>query len=84
MTLGQYPGAAAGKYKVTVSKDFVETLAPANYEPGSASDTKSYSLVDAKYQLPETTPITVDISSGENKPPAIDVGAAVRLAAPTL
>jgi hypothetical protein len=84
MTLGKYPGAAAGSYKVTVFKELMETAGPANADPASSSTTKAFALVDPKFQLADTTPASVTVTSGENTPPAIDLGAPVKIAAPNL
>lgn len=83
-TLGQYPGAAVGTYKVTVFKELMETTGPANADPATPSVTKAFALVDPKFQTTETTPASVTITAGENKPPAIDLGAPVKIAAPNL
>ncbi|EMI17528.1 hypothetical protein RMSM_05549 [Rhodopirellula maiorica SM1] len=83
MTHGKYPGAPAGKYKVTVNKTQIEGSASGN-DPGSSNEAKMFDLVDAKYRVVTTTPIEVEVTAGENKLDAIEVGAAVKDAAAAL
>jgi len=83
-TLGQYTGAPAGIYKVTVSKELIESSTSQGNDPGSSNITKSFALVDPKFKSAETTPASISVTGGENKPPAIDLGTAVKIAAPTL
>ena len=83
MTHGKYPGAPAGKFKVTVNKTQTEGSATGN-DPGVSSEVKMFDLVAAKYRAVTTTPIEVEISAGENTLDVIEVGSAVKDAAAKL
>ncbi len=83
MTHGNFEGAPAGKFKVTVNKTQTEGQVAGN-DPGVSSPVKMYDLVDAKFRSVTTTPVEVEITAGENKPNVIDVGAAVKDAAAEL
>ncbi|WP_442507783.1 carboxypeptidase regulatory-like domain-containing protein [Novipirellula sp. SH528] len=83
MTHGNFEGAPAGKFKVTVNKTLTDGQVAGN-DPGVSSPVKMYDLVDAKYRNLTTTPIEVEIAAGENKLDVIDVGAAVKDAAAEL
>ncbi|GAA5506519.1 carboxypeptidase regulatory-like domain-containing protein [Novipirellula caenicola] len=83
MTHGKYAGAPAGKFKVTVNKTQTEGSANGN-DPSVSSQVIMFDLVDAKYRVVTTTPIEVEVTAGENKLDAIEVGAAVKDAAAKL
>lgn len=83
-THGKYPGAPAGKYKVTVSKLLVEGELPSDkpVSPSASVPTpKSYDLVDTLYKNARTTPFEIEIGSQKNAQ-MFDVGKAVRLLIP--
>ena len=69
-TSGDFPGAPAGKYKVTVRKR--------DGEKGQGGNVTEYCLVDPLYESATTTPLTVEVGSG-NKEATLDVGKAVRI-----
>jgi hypothetical protein len=83
-TMGQHTGAPAGKFKVLVSKELVESSAGSDTSEGAASSSTTYALVDPKFQSAATTPASIDVTAGDNAPPAIDLGAPVKIAAPKL
>lgn len=83
-TMGQHVGAPVGKFKVLVTKESIESSAGADSSPGAATVSTTYALVDPKFQSATTTPATIDVTTGENAPAAIEVGAPVKIAAPKL
>ena len=83
MTHGRFEGAPAGNYKVTVNKS-VTTGQSESDDPNIQSDVKIYDLVERKFRSVSTTPIEVEVTAGNNAPQTIDVGSAVKEAAPEL
>ena len=69
-THGNFPGAPAGKYKVTVLKR--------EREGEGEGNVTEYYLVDPVYESAETTPFRVDVGSG-SKEAKFDVGESIRL-----
>ena len=69
MTAGDFQGAPAGKYKVTVIK--TETEANGKIKT-------DYSVIDQKLTSPTTTTLEVDVAPGKNTK-TLDVGEAVRI-----
>jgi len=85
-THGKFPGAPAGKYKVTISKTLTEDLNPeadAN-DPMAEKKTKIYDLVDLKFGAAATTTAEIEVVAGSNSPEPIDVGAAIKEAQPEM
>jgi len=88
-TNAQYPGAAAGKYRITVEKYEPEqsrlgpppapdTPAYARWEERVANeDLGQYSLIEVIYASPET-PLEIEVGRGTNDK-TIDVGKPVRI-----
>jgi len=69
MTAGNFPGAPAGKYKVTVIKTETEV---------NGKIKTDYSVIDQKLTGPTTTTLEVDVTPGKNVA-TLDVGKAVRI-----
>ena len=83
MTHGQFQGAPAGKYKVTVSKlekpeSIQSTGDPAITKSEGEEARTFYDLVDLQYGKLSTTPLTVEISSSSPEA-TVDVGKPVRI-----
>ncbi len=65
-TLGRYPGAPPGKYKVTVYKSLVEDLSPGLEDsPNVSKKYKTFSLVDTKLRTPDTTSLQLEVAGPE-------------------
>ena len=81
VTLGQYQGVAPGKYKVTVSKSVSEggPSAVAVDSPSSISTTKTFLLVDPKFQSFETTPLEIEVTEASMVLDTIDVGVPIKI-----
>ena len=76
-THGDFPGAPAGKYKVTVMKQESDT----NFEgqkPAMEGEVVGYYLVDPLYESEQTTTLLVEVGSG-TKEATFDVGKPVRI-----
>ena len=84
-TQGQFEGAPAGNYKITVSKTETEGTAEtgessdeANVRPVAvSSNVKSYYLVDKKYRNAKDSDLTLEVKAGTNTE-TFDLGPAVR------
>lgn len=81
-TLGQYEGVVPGTYKVTFYKMAVDggSSTPAEDNPSSSGTTEAFLVIDPKYQAAASTPIEIEVAKGVDALPAIDVGAAVKVA----
>ncbi len=86
VTLGQYSGVVAGKFKVTVEK--TETDAPITTEGEMTKEQreadarrKTYDLVDLKFGGITSTDLEIEVGSGTTTK-TFDVGKAVRIARP--
>ena len=80
-TLGQYPGAPAGKYKVTVSKiDMSDTSASdlTNLDRPAAKSGDSFDLIPPEYGSPTQTTLLLEVGESSNKQ-EFDLGPAVRI-----
>ncbi len=89
-TLGKFPGAPEGKYKVVVMKTLAEESPtgklPVPEEPGQvkayyakiAEEEKEYDLIDPKYGSRETTDLEIEVVPGRNTK-EFDVGEPVRV-----
>jgi len=85
LTLGEYKGAPAGTYKVCVTKELIETSGEITDDPMAPPVmTENFDLVDPVYKSPETTTLEVEVVAGENNPPAIDVGPAIKEPVPQI
>ena len=69
-THGDFPGAPAGNYKVTVLKREIE-------KSGGEGNFTEYYLVESLYEAAETTPLQVEVGS-ETKEAEFDVGQSIR------
>lgn len=83
LTHGEYAGAPAGAYKVTVSK--VEMPPPQSGSslenldrPAAAADNATYDLVAVEYSSPEKTPLKLEAKAGAGDH-KFDLGPAVRI-----
>lgn len=84
-TLGKYPGAPEGTYKVCIHKELIDRGGlPSNDPSAAAEPTIFYDLVDQQFKLSKTTPLEVTVVVGKNQPAAFDVGKPIRKALPTL
>lgn len=77
-THGAYPGAPEGEFKVTITKNVVETAAidPNASASVTVSGGSSYDLVDASFKTKDSTPLSIVVSGKTSE--EFDVGAAVR------
>ncbi|MDR2441170.1 MAG: hypothetical protein LBE12_17555 [Planctomycetaceae bacterium] len=87
-THGEFTGVPLGKYKVVLAKQgnegYEEYAAAKNrYDEAAAAkiDVKFFSCVEEKYNLPETTPIEIEITP-QSKIIKIDAGPLVRIPQP--
>lgn len=84
-TLGKYPGAPEGTYKVCIIKELIDRGGPPSNNPSAlAKPTIFYDLVDQQFKLPKTTPLEVTVVAGKNQPASFDVGKAIKKKIPTL
>jgi len=74
-----YKGVPVGKYKVTVKKTVEEGGTEVSTGPGTTriSGAKVYSLIKKEFTNEITTPLTIEITEGENTE-TLDVGASAR------
>lgn len=77
-TLGEFSGAPAGKYKVTITKSISEGDAGDPNDPGATSTQKLFHVVDLKFRAVDTTPAEIEVAAGSNSPDPIDVGASIK------
>jgi hypothetical protein len=79
-THGDFPGAPAGQYKVTITKTVLEDaptqeqLNNPNYSGPMGTD---YDYVDLQYKNRTSTPLTMEVTTGRNTK-EFDVGKAIR------
>jgi len=88
VTHGQYPGAPAGKFKVTVTKQErpVSKIDPTGKSPEefaaeqarAGEDLTAYDLVDRQFASASTTPALVELSAASPSA-TVDVGKSVRI-----
>lgn len=88
-TIGQYPGAPAGRYKVLISKletppttgtdlsSLSVSKKPAAPAPAAPAGSESVNRIDPKFALPNATPLAIQVAEGQSKA-SFDVGAPVR------
>ena len=88
-TIGQYPGAPAGRYKVLISKletppttgtdlsNLSVSRKPAAPAPAPPAGTQSVNRIDPKFALPSATPLAIQVAEGQAEA-SFDVGAPVR------
>jgi len=74
VTHGKYAGVPVGKYKITVSKDEVES--------DEMLRSSFYSSVDLVYTVESTTPLEIEVVAGKNVPQTFDLGKQVRVLKP--
>ena len=77
-THGLYRGVAAGKYKVTLCREEVETKSIGIRNGVEAFQDTYYSLVESKYLQPDTTPLEIEVTK-KNAPVTFDIGPPVRI-----
>ncbi|MDR3110402.1 MAG: hypothetical protein LBU65_12090 [Planctomycetaceae bacterium] len=80
MTLGEYKGAPAGKYKITAVKTLIKdkegtTLTPEQTAKGESVPQVKTVYVNPKYEAEDSTDLTIEIGA-ETKLAEIDLGAA--------
>lgn len=78
-THGDFEGAPLGKYKVAVTKNIIEnapTQEQLNNPSFSGPRGEAFDYVDLKYKTKDSTPLTIEITSGKNTQ-EYDVGAAI-------
>ena len=77
-THGKFPGAPAGKYKVTVSKTESGPVGPAPVDMFTTQVTQTFNLVDPDYANSATTTLTVEVEAGKKAYPPFELGKKVR------
>ena len=77
-THGLYRGVAAGKYKVTLGREEVESKSLGIRGTSEIFQDTYYSLVELKYLDPETTPLEIEITK-KNAPVTFEIGPPVRV-----
>lgn len=82
LTHGTYTGVPAGKYKICVTKTETEgklgEVDMSNPGQSSASTLKTFSLVDEKYRLPQTTPLEIEVTGSNDLWKPFELGEPVR------
>ena len=79
-THGDFAGAPLGQYKVTISKNVIENAPSAEQlsNPNfSGPMGEAYDYVDLQYKTKDSTPLSIEITSGKNVQ-EYDVGPAIR------
>ena len=79
-THGKFPGAPAGKYKVTVSKTESGPVGPAPVDMFTTQITQTFNLINPEYAAPATTTLTVEVEASKSKKtyPPFELGEKVR------
>ena len=79
-THGKFPGAPAGKYKITVSKTENGTAGQASANMFATQTIQTFNLIDPVYAVSSSTPLDITVEAGKNKTPypPFDLGAKVR------
>ncbi|MDR0338332.1 MAG: hypothetical protein LBI18_14745 [Planctomycetaceae bacterium] len=79
MTHGLYQGVVAGEYYVTISKIWTNENATEKIDANTMIHQR-YHLIDPKFELPETTPLKIQIEKETSI--SFDVGQAVKIRIP--
>jgi len=76
-----FPGAPAGKYKITVSKTIEDDFVTGTNDYGEqvTVPTNAYRLVDDRYFRADTTLHEIEVTTQKKQSTTIDVGEAVRV-----
>ena len=77
-TLGEFEGAPVGTYKVCIIKEEIESGTPSDDPMVSGTPSARFNLVDSQFESIDTTTLEIEVVAGDNAPPALDVGDAVK------
>ncbi|MCL2624701.1 MAG: hypothetical protein FWD31_13650 [Planctomycetaceae bacterium] len=75
VTHGGFDGAPVGKYKVAVVKSIIEGAPESMDDQGNS---QSFTLIETQYTNRNTTPLEIEVQSGQNSL-RLDVGKAVKI-----